>query len=162
MGKKLNARNKILLVAILLISLSACNNHSSNGETKFSVMNTSNTTPNADLTNESKDLDLIEAIRKDILTIGPVNEVLIIKGKKETLVAYKVKHLYRFKMKQIEKDINQQLEKNFPDEEFVISSDLKIFIETNELINQTQQPNFSEKKANKQLQKIITLKNELT
>lgn len=158
MGKNL----KLLITFVLvmwIIPLSACTNHTQ-GEKPITLMNS---TTKVELINETNhDLELLEQVRKDILAIKPVFDVVIIKGKKETLVAYKVKHLHRFRMKQIEKEINQVLEKKYPKEEFIISSDFKIFLETNKLITKTKQSDYSEEKANKDLQKIIKLKNELT
>ncbi|HYK73361.1 MAG TPA: hypothetical protein VEV44_09605 [Pseudoneobacillus sp.] len=86
----------------------------------------------------------------------------VIKGKKDTLVVYKVKHLHRFRMKQIEKKINKHLENKYPDEDFTVSSDYKIFMEALELKEKVKKPDYPKDKAERELQKIIKLKEELT
>jgi hypothetical protein len=158
MGKKLITLITLFLFMVI-IPLSACVNHKK-GEKPIALMNA---TTKVDLINGSNnDRELIEQVRKEILSIKPIYDVAIIKGKKETLIAYRVKHLHRFKMKKIEKEINERLEEEYPNEDFILSSDFKIFLETNRLINKTKQSNYSDEKANKDLQKIIKLKNELT
>jgi hypothetical protein len=152
---------KMFLVVIVISLLGACNNQS-NREDSLAIMSTSNSTKKVEVIGESDDLELIENVRKDILSLKQVYDVAIVKGKKDTLVAYKVKHLYRFRMKQLEQEINQRLEEKYSRESFIISSDLKIYLETHKLINKTKEENFSENDANKELQKIIKLKNELT
>lgn len=153
---------KILLIVVIMnFFLVGCSEYSGK-ETKLALIKTVHPTPTVVEENKSKDLKTLKKVSREILAIGPVYDVAIIKGNKDTLVAYKVKHLHRFKMKQIEKEINQKLEKKFPKEDFTISSDYKIFLEVIELINKEKDPDFSDKKANKKLQKIIALKNELT
>lgn len=158
MGKNIKPLITFVLV-LVIIALAACANHTP-GEKSITLMNS---TTNVDLINGSnKDLEVIEQVRKDLLSIKSIYDVAIIKGKKETLVAYRVKHLHRFKMKQIEKEINEKLEKQYPKEEFILSSDFKIFLETNRLITKSKKSNYSDEQANKDFQKIIKLKNELT
>ena len=70
--------------------------------------------------------------------------------------------MQRFRMKDIEKKLNAMLEKRYPDENFVVSSDYKIFLEAIKLGKKMEDPNFPKKKANEELNKIIKLKKELT
>jgi hypothetical protein len=65
-------------------------------------------------------------------------------------------------MKKIEKKMTKMLEEKYPDENFIVSSDYKIFIEAVELQEKMKDPNFTDKKAKKKLDKIIKLKNEMT
>ncbi len=121
-----------------------------------------NPEPGAVALYEQKNKELAEKVEKDIQSFDAIYDVAVIKGKEETLVAYKVKHLKRFGMKKIEKDINKLLEDHYPNEDFVVSSDYKIFIETIELLERMKDPSFSEKKAEQQLQRVISLKKEMT
>lgn len=111
---------------------------------------------------DDKNVKLAKKVKKDIQALDEIYDVAVIAGKKDTLVAYKVKHLKRFGMKRIEKEINKKLEKHYPGENFIVSSDFKIFIEAVELQEKMKDPAYSEKKAEKQLQKIISLKKEMT
>lgn len=111
---------------------------------------------------DDKNVKLAEKVKKDIQSLDAIYDVAVIAGKEDTLVAYKVKHMKRFGMKKIEKEINKKLEKNYPGENFIVSSDFKIFIEAVELQEKMKDPAYPEKKAEKQLQKIISLKKEMT
>jgi hypothetical protein len=105
----------------------------------------------------------VERIKKDVSSFPEIYDVAVVEGKKNTLVVYKVKHLYRYKMKKIEKNINNLLEKRYPNENFTVSSDYKIFLEAvklNERIQSDKQ--FSKQKAEKQLQQIIEMTKEMT
>lgn len=150
-----------LILAILAALLTGCADY--NGEeTKVALIKTVEPKPTVFGENESKDLKTIKHVREEVLAIHPVYDVAIVKGKKDIVVAYKVKHMHRFKMKQIEKEINSMLEKKFPKEDFIISSDYKIFLEVIELINDEKDPKHSDKKADKKIKEIIELKKELT
>ena len=103
-----------------------------------------------------------EDIKKDVEHLDYIYDVAVIKGENEDLVVYKVKHFQRFQMKKIEKEVNGTLEKRYPDENFVVSSDYKIFLEAYRLGEKMEDPNFSKKDAQKRLDEIIKLKKELT
>lgn len=120
--------------------------------------------PEAGATNDldAKGQNLAERVKKDIQALDAIFDVAVIKGKEETLVAYKVKHMKRFGMKKIEKEINKKLEENYPDEDFIVSSDFKIFIEAVDLREKMKDPAYPDDKAEKQLQRIISLKKEMT
>ena len=64
--------------------------------------------------------------------------------------------------KKIEKDVQSRLEKKYPDDEFVVSSDYKIFLEAVRLGEKMKDPNYPKKKAKQELDQIILLKKELT
>jgi len=103
-----------------------------------------------------------EDIRKNVESLDQIYDVAVIKGENEDLVVYKVKHLQRFHMKKIEKDVTEMLEKKYPDENFVVSSDYKIFLEAVRLGEKMKDPNYSKEEAQKRLEEIIELKKELT
>ncbi|KAB7667575.1 sporulation protein [Bacillus sp. B1-b2] len=105
---------------------------------------------------------MVEDIKKETASVSSIFDVAVIRGKKETLIAYKVKHMARFKMKSIEEELKEKLKSKYPDETFIVSSDFKIFLETMRLWDLMQDPAFSEKKANKRLEDIVHLNNELT
>jgi hypothetical protein len=156
-------KNKRLipLVIITMLSLGACNEEGTK-ESGMSLIKTTNPTPISLEKNTKKETDLIRSIEKDIEGFKEIYDVSIVKGKKDILVSYKVKHLQRFRMKKIEERMNKLLEKKYPDENFTVSSDYKIFLESIELQEKMKDPNFSDKKAEDKLQEIIKLKEEKT
>ncbi|WP_234969304.1 YhcN/YlaJ family sporulation lipoprotein [Bacillus massilinigeriensis] len=112
--------------------------------------------------NNKKDKKLALKVKRDIQSLPQIYDVAVVRGKKDTLVVYKVKHMHRMRMKQIEKDINKMLEKNYPKENFTVSSDFKIFIEAIELKDKMENQSYSEKEAEEKLQKVIELKKAMT
>jgi hypothetical protein len=158
--KQMFRRSMIIIAAILYVS--GCSNEQKTAESRLALIKTTN--PQPLLLDEKKEgrKNLAPKVKKEIEAIKEVYDVAVVAGEKEVLVAYKVKHLQRFRMKKIEKTINQRLEEKFPKEDFVVSSDYKIFLEAVELKEQMKDPDFSRKKANEKLKKIITMKKELT
>lgn len=148
----------IAFLALLLIG--GCSGSKENSG--LALLKTTNpapaTIPNHKLSEESS----ASKIKKDISSFPEIYDVAVVQGKKDTLVAYKVKHLQRFRMKAIEKKINKLLEKRYPNENFKVSSDYKIFLEAVKLKEKMNHPNYSAQKAEKQLQAIIKLKDETT
>ena len=64
-------------------------------------------------------------------------------------------------MKAIEKEVNDKLEEKYPDEDFTVSSDYKIFLEAVRLGEKLKDPKYPEKKAKKELNRIIGLNKEM-
>ena len=108
------------------------------------------------------DQQAVEEIKKETSETDGIYDVAVVKGAKDIIVAYKVEHMHRFKMKSIEKELKDKLKKNFPDEQFTVSSDFKIFLETVRLYDRIEHNQYSEKEANKRVKQIIALKKELT
>jgi hypothetical protein len=150
----------LILFYLFILVLSGCNQKEAIKDSRLSLIQTTNPKP-VQLTNESEGNVAVE-IKKDVMEFEEIYDVAVIKGTKDTLVVYKVKHLKRFGMKQIEKKINRLLEKKYPNENFTVSSDFKIFMEALELKGKVDDPKFSPKKAENQLQKIIKLKEQRT
>ncbi len=130
-------------------------------KSELALIKTTNPSPALLESNTKEKLDLVESIKQDISSMKEIYDVAVIKGKKDTLVVYKVKQMYRFKMKGIEKRISDKLEKKYKDENFTVSSDYKIFLEAVKLNEKMEDPNFTDKKANQKLEEIIRLKQEM-
>lgn len=155
-------RTLLLFIAVVLgIFLSACNNDGPR-EAGLSLIKTTHPKPISLKDDSKKEEKLVNDIEKDVESFKELYDVSVIKGKNDILVSYKVRHMQRFHMKRIEKKIKNLLEKNYPDENFTISSDYKIFLEAVELEENLKNPNYSKEKAEKKLQEIIKLKEELT
>jgi hypothetical protein len=159
----INHTMKIFTVLLLLgFGVAGCSFGKTSPESRASMIQSVNPDPGATNDLEEKDLKLAAKVKKDIAELDEIFDVAVIAGKKDTLVAYKVKHMKRFGMKRIEKEINKKLEKNYPGENFIVSSDFKIFIETVELRERMKDPTYPDKKAEEELQRIISLKKEMT
>jgi hypothetical protein len=152
---------KRLIIIISLFLLSSCNQEQKTKDSQLALIKTTNPSPVT--TDKNQKSSNVERIKKDVSSFPEIYDVAVVEGKKNTLVVYKVKHLYRYKMKKIEKNINNLLEKRYPNENFTVSSDYKIFLEAvklNERIQSDKQ--FSKQKAEKQLQQIIEMTKEMT
>lgn len=154
---------KLLIVYMLgtMVISSGCNNDGPK-ESGMALITKTNPSPISFQKNTKEELDLIGSIEMDIERFEELYDVAVVKGKKDILVAYKVKHMKRFHMKKIEKKVNKLLEEKYPDENFIVSSDYKIFLEAVELEKNMNDPNYSPKKAEEKLQEIIKFKKELT
>lgn len=144
---------------LILLFLTGCNDTEAEQESRISLVKTTNPSP-VQISNEQE--DIAEQVKNDVMKYEEIFDTAVIKGKKDTLVVYKVKHLHRFRMKQIEKKVNKLLEKKYPDENFTVSSDYKIFMEALELNDRVKDPKFPQSQAEKDLKEIIKLKNEQT
>jgi hypothetical protein len=106
--------------------------------------------------------DLEEKVENQVEQYDQIYDVVVIRKQDQVLVAYKVKHLQRFRMKKIEKQVTDQLEKQFKDVDFIVSSDYKIFLESVRLNKNLRENDVSEKQAKKKFDEIVSLKEELT
>jgi hypothetical protein len=156
------ASKAFAVLLLLAISTAGCSFGKTSPDSRASMIQSINPDPGATNDFDDKNVKLAEKVKKDIQSLDEIYDVAVIAGKEDTLVAYKVKHMKRFGMKRIEKEINKKLEKNYPGENFIVSSDFKIFIEAVELRERMKDPAYPEKKAEKQLQRIISLKKEMT
>jgi Sporulation lipoprotein YhcN/YlaJ (Spore_YhcN_YlaJ) len=150
----------LFIVFFILFGLAGCSQEESK-ESELALIK--KTDPNPVLIDENTkgNIDLVADIKEEIASYKKIYDVAVVKGNEDTLVVYKVKHFKRFHMKKIEKEIKEILDKKFPDENFIVSSDYKIFLEAVKLNENMQKPNYSEKEANKRLKEIIKLKKEM-
>lgn len=152
----------MLLLLVVPLFMTACNSETTSEESRESMIQSVNPEPTAVEEGDEREQDTAEKVKKEVRSLPAIYDVAVINGKEEILVAYKVKHMQRFRMKKIEKELKERLEKKFPKENFVVSSDFKIFIETIELKDKMKDPKFKEKDAEKRLKKIVKFKHELT
>jgi hypothetical protein len=148
----------ILLLIVLLVS--GCSQTKGVQESRASLIKTTNPSPVQ--INDKQEKNIADDVKKEVKKFDEIYDVAVVQGKKDTLVVYKVRHLQRFRMKQIEKNVTKQLEQKFPKGNFTVSSDYKIFMEAVELKDKVNEPKFSDEKAETRLQQIIKLKNEQT
>ena len=155
----INSRRLTLFACLLF--LTACNNDQKAKDSQLALMKTTDPAPL--MTDTRKSSDRVEDIKRDVSSYPHVYDVAVVKGKKDTLVVYKVKHMQRFQMKRIEKDINKMLEKKYPKENFTVSSDYKVFLEAVRLNEKLKtNKNFPKQKAEKRLKQIVTMTKDMT
>jgi hypothetical protein len=119
------------------------------------------TNPNPTVTKKNYDQDNVESIEREVESIDEIYDVAVVKGKEATLVVYKVKHMQRFRMKQIEKDLTKKLEEKYPKEQFTVSSDYKIFLEAVRLVERKDNGNLSDKQSEKRLNEIVKMTSDM-
>lgn len=101
-------------------------------------------------------------VKKTVAKHKAIYDVVVVKNDKTILVAYKVKHMQRFHMNRIEKEITKQLNEKYKGYKFIVSSDYKIFLELVRLNEMLKAKDVPEKKAIKKYNEIISLHEELT
>ena len=158
--KLLKAVPFILMAACL--ALGGCSEKKT-GEARTALFKTTNPHP-AVINETASEFAFAEKVQKTVLASPEIYDSAIVTDKEKVLVAYKVKHLKRFKMKKIEKELKKKLEKKYPDREFTVSSDYKIFLEAvnlNEKLK-NKDKDFTTKKAKKDFKEILKLEKEMT
>lgn len=152
---------KTILVTIVIFAMlsgTSCQGRDDTSRTRLALMKTTNPEP---LQTQYSYPDVPEeAVKKDVAKMPELYDVAVVKGKKDVLVAYKVRHMHRFRMKAIEKKVTQKLEKKYPDANFTVSSDYKIFLEATRLRDEVKRGKMSGKEAEDRLQQIIKLQQE--
>jgi hypothetical protein len=151
----------IVVVSTLFFILTACANKEDGKDSKVALLKATDPPP-VELVDHPETDSIGHAIKKEIAKMEELYDVAVIQGKEEILVAYKVKHLERFHMKRIEKKMDKYLEKKYPNEDFILSSDYKIFLETVRLKEKLSNHSISKKDAEKEFKDIVKLKKEKT
>lgn len=87
-----------------------------------------------------------------------IPEAIAVRTKDDLLVAYKINHLSRFQLKEMDEKIKKKLKKDYKDLKITVSHDIKIYLETEKLKEEI--PHLKEKKIEKKVKKIIDLSKE--
>lgn len=148
-----------LAIAMFFTMISGCSGDSSSKEARMSLIKSVDLDP-VYLGESSK--APLEEIKKKVASQKEIYDVAVVQKDKDILVAYKVKHMQRFRMKSIESKLDKELKKNFKSYNFTVSSDIKIFLETVELIVNVEDKGYSKKKAEKWFDKIMELQKDMT
>ncbi|GIN19208.1 MAG TPA: sporulation protein [Bacillus bacterium] len=159
----LRKSSKIIISAVIFLTLSACSYDDGKEHNKSdSALLKTTSPPPIELKQRDEDKSIAYQVRKEVSKIDEIYDVAVVEGDKNIIVAYKVKHLQRFRMKKIEKELTKKLNKEYPDEKFIVSSDYKIFLESVRLKEDLDDDNMSNDEAGKRFKKIIRLKEEMT
>lgn len=158
---------KALIVAGIfacIVTVSACTPDSDSKEAFVSMFVPVDVNP-VTLNEEGYDKfdeKLVNFIGKELEQDESVYDAMVVQNENEILVAYKVHQLKRFNMEKIEADLNNRLEKDFPDYDFYVTSDSKIFLEAVELAVHVDKENYPKDKAKHWFDKIVKLEKEQT
>jgi len=155
----MNNMKRLMLLACILL-LASCSQNQKVKDSQLALIKTTNPSPIT--TERNKSTNEVEEIKKDVSSFPEIYDVAVVKGKKDVLVAYKVTHMQRFRMDAIEKNLNKMLEERYPKEKFTVSSDYKIFLEVVRLNEQMKARKLSHEKAEKRLQQLIKMTEDMT
>ena len=151
----------IIMICLYLVIVTGCSTNEVREDRDYMTLIQAKNPPPKSIASEKNEVTA-EQIERDVESWDSIYDVAVIKGEDEDLVVYKVKHLQRFRMKKIEKEVTKKLEGKYPNENFIVSSDYKIFLEAVRLGEKMKDPNFSKEEAQRRLEKIIELQKELT
>ncbi|QQZ08178.1 YhcN/YlaJ family sporulation lipoprotein [Heyndrickxia vini] len=157
MKNSLLIKTWLLIIVLLMIG---CSHEQDSKESRLSLMKT--TQPAPVKIREQQNRSISKQVKNEVLQNEAIYDAAVIEGDKKVLVAYKVKHFYRFKMKKIEKNLQKQLNHQFPNKKFIVSSDYKIFLESVRLKEAITDQTISQKEAKKRFNEIIKLTDEIT
>ncbi len=158
----LRKKASIIIIASLLVLIGCSHDQGQeHDESNFALIQTTDPAP-IELKKRAEEHSVAYKVREEVKNIDEIYDVAVIEGKEEIIVAYKVKHLHRFKMKKIEKDLTKKLNDKYPEDQFIVSSDYKIFLEAIRLKEDLDGTNMSADTAEKRFKKIIKLKEEMT
>ncbi|MFB7641379.1 sporulation protein [Peribacillus butanolivorans] len=152
-----------IVFVVVVCLLTACSSKGDGKTENLALIKRTNPEP-MDIINgmdEKDEKGLISKVKETVANEDTIYDVIVVKNGKKIIVAYKVKHLKRFHMKKIEKNVTGKLEEKFPKYDFIVSSDYKIFLESlrlNEFLKEKEVP---EKKAIKKFKEIEELQKEL-
>jgi uncharacterized protein YcfL len=152
-------RMKRLIVVTSFLLLASCSQNQQADDSQLALMKTTNPTPV--VTKQDSSHKRVKKIKREVSAIEEIYDVAVVEGNEEILVAYKVKHMHRFWMKKIEKSLNKMLEERFPKEDFVVSSDYKIFLEVVRLNERMEEGKLSDKKAEKRLNELVKMTTDM-
>ncbi|MGD6872348.1 YhcN/YlaJ family sporulation lipoprotein [Sutcliffiella horikoshii] len=142
----------VVMLVLSVSVLGACGQ----GEVKERVEDTIMRTSNEQKEKSGKE-QRAEKIAKDF---KEVKGAIAYDTEDELVVAFHVTQYQKFFTEKIEKKVKKALEKEFPDENVVVSHDLKIRLEIERLRRDVEQQDISEKELEKRIEKMKTLREE--
>ncbi len=154
-------RKKACTLLLIAISLTGCQAKNSTVNDQTALLGVVNPKPTV-LSNNPELIKTAGIVKKEVASFNELYDVSVTAGDHTILIAYKVKHLHRFQMKDIEKKLNSRLEKEYPNEQFVVTSDYKLFLESIRLKEKINKGKLSNTEANKRLKELIQMKKERT
>ncbi|MRX56623.1 hypothetical protein GJU41_22005 [Bacillus idriensis] len=110
----------------------------------------------------SKEIDQSVANQAKVKVIkeDEISGVKAVNTDKELLLAVKVDNFDRFRLKEIEKKVKSDLEKEYPDYKIIVSTDSKMYLELEQLEEKLQKDHTQMKSLKKSFDKIKSLMKE--
>ncbi|QFT88431.1 Sporulation lipoprotein YhcN/YlaJ [Bacillus sp. THAF10] len=142
----------MLCILLFFLSVIGCGN----GEVKERMEDTLLRTSNAKEETSSKE-KRAEEIAKDF---KEVKGAVAFDTEDELVVAFHVTQYQKFFTEKIEKKVKKALEKEFPDENVVVSHDMKMRLEIERLRRDIEQKVVPKKELEKRIDKMKTLREE--
>ncbi|MBA9025162.1 MULTISPECIES: hypothetical protein [Bacillaceae] len=150
------------LLFIFTLFLSGCASKDDGKTERLALLKQTDPKPIDIIDTTDRNIGDEEAVKKEVKKNDHIYDVVIVKNGKDMLVAYKIKHLHRFKMKQVEKKLTKDLNKKFEGIHFIVSSDYKIFLEAVRLNKLLRENEIPREKAKKEFKQLVELKEEKT
>ncbi|WP_240256176.1 YhcN/YlaJ family sporulation lipoprotein [Ferdinandcohnia quinoae] len=105
---------------------------------------------------------IAEEAEKKVVNWDEVTGAVAVTIDHKLLLAFKVKQFDKFHLNKIEKKVKDKLKKEFPDYKPVVSSDLKIFLETTKLKKKIAKEHITKHQIKKDFKRIKKLSEEQT
>jgi len=138
---------------VVIILLTGCNNNQSGN---------SDNKDNFQVTSLQQDQTVAKDAETQVEKLEEVTEAVAVNVDKKLLLAFKVKQFSKFRIKQIEKKVNEKLKKQFPEFDATASSDIKISIETSKIKTKLKSKEYDKKQLKEDVEKIQKLSREQT
>lgn len=142
----------ILLIIMMVTGCSGTNENSTEKQqniTDVSFKNSHNQSVAEKVTQLLKDEEVVENAKT-------------VNSDKELLVAVKINHMDRFRLKEINQRLKKKVKEEYPDYKVMLSTDQKIFLELDKLENKIKADQLGKKKLEKEMNRIKSLSKELT
>lgn len=111
---------------------------------------------------QSIDQPISNQAKEIVSRYDEISAVYAVNDSKSMIVAFEVYQFNRFKLKNIRKKIQKIMTDNFPELEFIVSTDQKIVLELKKLEHEIDADSISEKNIHKRIKKITKLAKEQT
>lgn len=111
-------------------------------------------------TSKPIDQSVANQAKEKVIKEEEISDVKAVNTDKELLFAVKINQFDRFRIKEIEKEVKEDLEKTYPDYNILVSTDLKMYLELEQLEQKLQKDKIKKKTLKKDFDKIKSLMKE--
>jgi hypothetical protein len=107
-------------------------------------------------------VNMTSEIEKLLMKEKEVSDVKVFDTDNEIFIAAEIKQMDRFRIKEIEKKLNNLLDDKYSNHNVTLSTDKKMFLELEKLEQKSKNTNMSNKELEKEIKRIKSLSEELT
>ncbi|WP_196305251.1 YhcN/YlaJ family sporulation lipoprotein [Metabacillus sediminilitoris] len=145
----------VLHIVIILMIATGCNMANNNNEkNNLNIKNVSH----LDMNHVNMESEIEKLLDKE----KEVSDVKVFDTDKEIFIAAEIKQMDRFRIKEIEKKLNNLIKDKYPNHNVTLSTDKKIFLELDKLEQKAKNTNMNNKDLEKEIKRIKSLSEELT